>query len=183
MRFRIRKYFVVLLLIFGLLSSCTFSPTSSVINRDTSLLYSDVISGLDKPNVTWTSRTQLEPQLLGNGSSAIGDHVVLNATFPDNYNVTLCEIRIWNGFTYTTTRPLVIPTDPWSVFDGIINHTQFDWVVIKGIEKGLRVNITCNFTNDDSDFMAWDGTRDPSEYTYVDNIVEMASGDNPEHDS
>ncbi len=134
-------------------------------------------------NLTWTSRTQQVPQLLENESIAVGDHVVLNATFPDSLNITHCEMRVWSGFTYTTTRPLVVPTDPGGVFSGIIDPAQFDWVVIKGIEKNLTVNISCNFTNTDSDFMAWDGALDQSEYTYSNNMLNMVSGNNPETDS
>jgi len=97
--------------------------------------------------------------------------------------MTHCEMRIWNGFTFNITRPLVIPTDPGSVFDGIIDQAQFDWVIIKGMEKGLLVNITGNFTSSDVDFMAWEGDLDPSAYTYANNIVDMASGNHPENDA
>jgi len=130
----------------------------------------------------WTSRSQNEPLSFNNGSSLVGDHIVVNATFPDGLNVTHSELKIWNGFTYETTRPLVIPTDPGGVFEGIIDPSQFDWIIISGIEVGLSVNITCDFTNSDSDFMAWPDSIDPSERTYANNLLNMVSGDKPEHD-
>ncbi|MHA1387273.1 MAG: hypothetical protein ACTSR9_02445 [Candidatus Thorarchaeota archaeon] len=140
----------------------------------------------DSPTLTWTSRTESatgpEPEPVSNQSSLIGDHIVLNATFPEELNVTRCEMRVWNGFTYTTTRPLVISTDPDGVFEGIIDPAQFDWVVISGLETGLTVNITCNFTASDCDFMVWPESMDQSEYTYANNVVNMVSGDKPEHD-
>ncbi|MCK4567182.1 MAG: hypothetical protein KAU48_07725 [Candidatus Thorarchaeota archaeon] len=183
MKSGLRNYFVLLILLFGLLSSGISSFSPPVINNEIPSLHCVIIPGLDAPNITWTSRTQLGPQLLENGSAAVGDHVVLNATFHQELNVTRCEMRVWSGFTYTTTRPLVVPTDPGGVFDGIIDPAQFDWVVIKGIEKDLPVSISCNFTNNDCDFMAWDGTLDQSEFAHANNLLDMASADKPEHDS
>lgn len=161
----------------------SLTPDTLLLDENEAIILNCVSENTNDVNLTWTSRTQSEPQLLENGSIAAGDHVVVNASFPESFNITRCEMRIWNGFTFTTTRPLVNATDPGGVFTGIIDPAQFDWVVIKGIEKGLRVNITCNFTNRDSDFMAWDGTINQSLYTYSNNIVEMTSGDKPEHHS
>jgi hypothetical protein len=145
--------------------------------------HESVTPSAEPPSLTWTSRAQNESIPVNNGSTLVGDHVVLNATFPEELNVTRCEMKVWSGFTYTITRPLVIPSKyPGGAFSGLINHTEFDWVTITGIEKGLHVNVTCNFTVSDVDFMGWDGTQDPSEYAYDNNIVNMASGDKPEND-
>jgi len=182
LKLRLRIGFVLLLLTFSFLSSGPITSSISTEHQHPIGIQESVTPSTDSPSLTWTSRTQNESLPLSNSSSAVGDHVVVNATFPEELNVTRCEMRIWNGFTYTTTRPLVTPTDPGGVFDGIIDPTQFDWVTITGIDKGMQVNVTGNFTNDDSDFMAWEGTLDQSEYTYANNILDMASGDWPEND-
>jgi len=174
---------VLILLVVGLLSSIPLSPIAIGENIYTQSINNSTVLCDEQSSVTWTSRTQPEPLSLENESCIAGDHIVVNATFHQELNVTRCEMRVWSGFTYTTTRPLVVPTDPGGVFSGIIDPAQFDWVVIKGIEKDLPVSISCNFTNNDCDFMAWDGTLDQSEYTYSNNMLDMASGDNPETDS
>jgi len=187
MRIRIAFHGVILVLLvalFPLISPVPFLiPDSQMLVTKECVPLFSLADDNSEANLTWTSRTQSEPQLLENGSTAVGDHVILNATFPDSFNITHCEMRVWSGFTYTTTRPLVVPTEPGGVYSGIIDPAQFDWVVIKGIEKNLTVNISCNFTNTDSDFMAWDGALDQSEYTYSNNILNMASGNIPETDS
>lgn len=130
----------------------------------------------------WTSRWQPSFVPVMNNTEITGDHVVLNATFPEYWNITKCLITIENGFKINTTRELVIPLDPGGQFDGVINHTEFDWVIVKGFEKGLNVNLICNFTNGDSDFMAWTGDQEYSLFTYSNNILNMASGSKPETD-
>ena len=92
--------FIVLLLMFGFTSS---SPITSNISHG--YQYPIETQGshspsTNPPSLTWTSRTQNESLPLLNGSSAAGDHVVLNATFPDEMNVTRCEMRISNGFRW-----------------------------------------------------------------------------------
>ncbi len=47
-------------------------------------------------NFTWTSRTQLTPQALENNSLAVGDHVIVNATFSSLLDIVNCELRIWD---------------------------------------------------------------------------------------
>ena len=168
----------------------TFLLTSSVAVIYPVFLTNPTMLGLSESNaisentplLTWTSRTQNESLPVNNGSSIVGDHVVLNATFPEELNVTLCEMRVWNGFTFTTNRSLISVTDPAGAFLDVINPEEFDWVTVVGIEKGMQVNITANFTNTDSDFMAWPGTMDPSEYTFANNIVDMCTGAKPEND-
>ena len=128
---------------FGFISGSPITSSISTGHQHPIAVQESINPSAESPSLAWTSRTQTAPQPLQNGSSAVGAHVVVNATFPEDLNITHSEMRIWSGFTCTTTRPLVIPTDPGSVFNGIIDPTQFDWVVISGIEKGLNVNVTC----------------------------------------
>jgi hypothetical protein len=167
---------------FNIVSSCPITSSISNEHQLPSELQKPGVPSANSPNLTWTSRTQNKSQILLNSSSAVGDHVVVNATFPDELNVTHCELKIWNGFTFNTTRPLVIPTDPSGVFDGIVDPAQFDWIVVGGLESGIAISITCNFTTSDVDFMAWPDSICQSEYTYANNLLDMASGDKPEHD-
>ena len=139
-------------------------------------------SSLDEDFLTWTSRWQSQPLSVVNDTELVGDHVVLNATFPDYLNVTKCEIELGNGFRINTTRELVIPSDPGGQYIGTINHTEFDWVIVNGLERGMKVNIVCNFTNADCDFMVWSGDHVYSLFTYDNNLADMASGDKPETD-
>ncbi|MFW9965417.1 MAG: hypothetical protein ACFFCX_17725 [Candidatus Sifarchaeia archaeon] len=167
------------MLTFLLMSSVVVIPTTmqNIVGLCKPMNISDAT-----PLLTWTSRTQNESLPVNNGSSIVGNHVTLNATFPEVLNVTSCEMRIWNGFTFTTTRSLVPVTDPAGAFTGVIDLDEFDWVIVTGIEKGMQVNITANFTNEDSDIMAWPGTLDSSEYTFANNIADMCSGYKPEND-
>jgi len=134
-------------------------------------------------NLTWSARTQQSPQNIENNSVAAGDHVVVNGSFSPSLNVTECELNIWNGFTFTSTRSVIPASDPDASFEGSIIYDDFDWIVIKGIERGLTVNVTCNFTNANCDFMAWIGSMNSSLYSYSKSIVDMVSDDRPEHDS
>ena len=132
--------------------------------------------------LTWTSRWQSTPLVVMNNTELVGDHVGLNATFPESLNVTKCAMTIESGFRLNTTRELVIPSDAAGQFTGIINHTEFDWVIVKGIEKELLVNIAANFTNADCDFMAWSGDQEYSQFSYSNNFFggQMATGSKPE---
>ena len=176
--------FVILLVsLFPIISSIYFSFDNS--DAQTELepvplnFVSDDSSGV---NLTWTSRTQQIPQLLENDSKAVGDHVVLNATFPSNENITQCKMHIWDRFFFATSRPLV-PTSLNGSFEMFIDPVQCDWVTIQGFEIGDLVNITGNFTNSNCDFYAWDASVNPLEYTRSNNLLNMESYDKPEHDS
>lgn len=179
---RIKGWFLIIVFILAILMQSVISPleTDKMIEVNHMIFLSQAESDLD---LTWTSRWQTSPQMVVNDTELVGDHVVLNATFPHSLNVTRCTMTISNGFRFHTTRKLVIPSNPGSQFDGIINHTEFDWIIVKGIERGMTVNIVANFTNDDTDFMAWSGEQTYSEFAYSNNLVDMASGDKPETDT
>lgn len=132
--------------------------------------------------LTWTSRWQSSRLAVINDTELVGDHVVLNATFPESLNVTHCTMTVENGFRLNTSRELEVPSDPDSQFSGAINHTEFDWIVVKGIRRGWMVNIIGNFTNNDTDFMVWSGEQEYSQFTYANNLVSMASSAKPETD-
>ncbi|MGY5879399.1 MAG: hypothetical protein RTV31_04065 [Candidatus Thorarchaeota archaeon] len=172
---------LVLLLATILVTPLGISFTSMVSNQ----IPVSAIQSEDPPNsnITWSARTQQIPQLVENNSIAAGDHVIVNGTFSPSLNVTECELNIWNGFTFTSNRSIIPVSDPEASFEEYIIYDDFDWVVIKGIERGLTVNITCNFTSANCDFMAWIGSMNSSLYSYSKSIVDMSAGDRPEQDS
>ena len=137
LKLRLRIGFVLLLLMFGLSSSSPITSSLSTGHQHPIVVQESISPSADSPTLTWTSRTESamgpEPLPVGNQSRLIGDHIVLNATFPEELNVTHSEMRVWNGFTYSTTRPLVNATNPGAVFDGIIDPAQFDWLISPAI--------------------------------------------------
>ena len=100
MRMKIAFHGVILVLLvslFSLFSSVPFLISDSqIFDTDEHAPIYSLSEGNSEANLTWTSRTQQVPQLLENESIAVGDHVVLNATFTHTQNVTECKLYIWN---------------------------------------------------------------------------------------
>ncbi len=100
MRIRIPFHGVILVLLvslFPLISPVPFLiPDSQMLVTNERVPLFSLADDNSEANLTWTSRTQQVPQLLENESIAVGDHVVLNATFLQTQNVTECRLNIWN---------------------------------------------------------------------------------------
>ena len=186
MRIRITFHGVILVLLVSLFPLISSVPLliqdSQILDTDEHAPIYSLTEGNSEANLTWTSRTQHVPQFLENESIAVGDHVVLNATFPSNENITQCKMHLWDRFFFATTRPLV-PTSLNGSFEMLIDPVECDWVTIQGFEIGDFVNVTANFTNSNCDFYAWDGSVNPLEYTRSNNLLNMESYNKPEHDS
>ena len=90
--------------------------------------------------LTWTSRWQSSRLAVINDTELVGDHVVLNATFPESLNVTHCTMTVENGFRLNTSRELEVPSDPDSQFSGAINHTEFDWIVVNVVDVSPEIS-------------------------------------------
>jgi len=173
----------ILTALFPLMSFDPYILDSSEIHTEDENVHTAIIADYSgEANLTWKSRTQQVPQLLQNDSKVVGDHIVLNATFPINDNVTDCNMHIWDRFIFATTRFLT-PTSILGGFGTYIYLNDCDWVAIRGFEIGDTVNITCNFTNANCDFYGWDGTLDSSQYTRSNNLLNMDGIDKPEQDS
>ncbi len=87
---------------------------------------------------------------------------------------------------YSETSSLVIPDEGYSPFTGNpIDHSQFSFITITGLQFVERISLSAEFTNVDSDFMAWPGDMNPAEYSYANNIIgnQMASIASPEQGS
>jgi len=165
-------------LMFGVVSS---SPiTSSISNGHLSSveLQESITPSADSPFLTWTSRTQNESLPISNGSSLVGDHVVVNATFPANENITKCNLHIWDGLIINTTRPLVYNPDA-QMIDEFINPDMFDWITIEGLQIGDLVSIICNFTSTECDFFAWDGLLELSQNSFSNPQFALTSSGKP----
>ena len=84
---------------------------------------------------------------------------------------------------YSETSSLVIPDEGYNPFTGDpIDHSQFSFITITGLQFVERISLSAEFTNADSDFMAWPGDMNPAEYSYENNIMggQMASAASPE---
>ena len=123
MRKRVSSITIVLVLLVLLCSIIPFYPilhkiqaTQADVEFAAYTTASDESTGV---NLTWTSLTQQIPQVLENSTKAVGDHVVLNATFPDNENITRCKLHIWDRFLFATNRSIA-PTSTLGGFEMFI---------------------------------------------------------------
>lgn len=103
----------------------------------------------DEPSITWTCRTQSEPQLVENNSIVAGDHIIINATFPEIYNIINCTLHIWNGINYNvSSNETSVTVDTYYLY----NQNQSYNILAKGISNTnvttiiFRENVSvCNF--------------------------------------
>ncbi|MFW9833764.1 MAG: S8 family serine peptidase [Candidatus Thorarchaeota archaeon] len=150
------------------------------------------LATLDEPTLalSWTSRDHASPTTITSGGSAVGDHVEMTATWTDGVNpgmpefgITTVEMKILYGTLFYQQGHNVIPSDPGGQFSGVIDPDDFAWVHVPGIVEGDNVRITGAFDGGDNDFMAWWNTTPMDARTYANNLVDMASSDDPETDS
>ncbi|MBN2230109.1 MAG: SRPBCC domain-containing protein [Candidatus Thorarchaeota archaeon] len=181
------------LILFLLLAPCIGSsfidPSSNSFTNNIETMPNDTMCTSDENgfSLTWTSRWEPIPQPVTNNSITVGDHIVLNASFPggpSDPTIVNCSIELTNGYTYSNTSPLVIPQgDPADQFLTYITKSEWDWVYLEGIQKGWCVNITLDFTNTDSDVMAfWNNTIN---FISTGDLLglQMASANKPERGS
>ncbi|MHA2355452.1 MAG: hypothetical protein ACXADC_09785 [Candidatus Thorarchaeota archaeon] len=110
-----------------------------------------------------------------------GDHVVINGTVtstPIGSNVAsmLLHIEAMDRIKFNTTEPLVIPNSSYDPYTGPINHSQFAWVIVKGLARGVKTHLFCDFTNTDVDLFGWPGHLDQIEYSYSNNLLSGGFG-------
>ncbi|MFW9847088.1 MAG: hypothetical protein ACFFD6_10085, partial [Candidatus Thorarchaeota archaeon] len=68
--------------------------------QSSSLLFKAIQAGPEGlPQLTWTSRDNATPTTIGSGDTATGDHVVLNASFPqiDGTPPSNCSMALMHG--------------------------------------------------------------------------------------
>ncbi|TFG34150.1 hypothetical protein EU527_04690 [Candidatus Thorarchaeota archaeon] len=123
------------------------------------------------------------------GGSAVGDHVVVNATWVDpvggipELTVTSVEMKVLYGTLFVGIGDLVIaPGDPGSQFTGTIDPAFYAWETVPGITNGDNVRVVCDFSNSDSDIMAWWSDTPMDQRSYGNNLLgaQMATGAHPE---
>ncbi len=149
----------------------------------------------DEPVIfTYTTDDRDGTFTLGEGDTAWGDHVVVNATYPEfdlpnlpEYEVTSIEVGFLSGVYYEESGPLVIPDSGYDPFSGAIDTSQFAWEYVSGIKDADDVYVEVDFTNGDCDVMAWwysiDGEiQDNSTWSYGNNLLgaQTATGAHPE---
>ena len=144
--------------------------------------------------LSFTANDLAAPVVMAYGSTviedtAIGDHVVLNASLPSfnlmnmpEFEVTGITMSFFTGIYFHQSAPLVIPDASYNPFSGTIQLDQFAWMVVDGIRRGDYVDIEVDFTNGDCDVMVWWAGTDNSTWTYDNNLVGsvMSTGAHPE---
>ncbi|TXT55419.1 MAG: exported protein of unknown function [Candidatus Thorarchaeota archaeon] len=159
--------------------------TSSSIGTDSMYLVNKgksfvLASEHDNITLNWTSREQESPITITDGGTATGDQIHLNATYTTGIaeNITM---YLMSGLYYQSTKELVIPDSEYDPDNGTIDPSQFSWITIEGIEEDSVVRINCSFTNNDSDFYAWESEIE-NEYRRTSNnlLGEQMTGDSDE---
>ncbi|MBD3405381.1 MAG: S8 family serine peptidase [Candidatus Lokiarchaeota archaeon] len=139
--------------------------------------------------LTYTTTGNPSPTTFADGETLTGDHIVLNATYPDfnlpnmpEFEVTDMEMSLLSGLYEVKTGSLVIPDASYDPFSGVIDTDQFAWAYVEGIKDGDTVDIVADFSNGDCDIMVWWADIDNGTWTYGNNLVEdqMASSAHPE---
>ncbi|MGY5875241.1 MAG: hypothetical protein RTU30_05805 [Candidatus Thorarchaeota archaeon] len=153
-------------------------PSSTTELKFTSITKEQVRNEEDAIELSWISNNDQAPKPFTNDSVCTGDHIVLNATFSDS-SVTTCEMTLSRGFTFETTRELVVPAANYTPFFALIEFDQLDWVVVEGIREFDVVNVTGYSHGIDSDFMIWWADTDNETWDYTSNLVaeRMATGE------
>ncbi len=143
--------------------------------------------------LSYTANDVTEAQAVADGDTLVGDHVVINATYPEfnlpnmpEFEVSDIQIGFLSGIFFDEVGTLVIPDSNYNPFSGApVQLDQFAWMKVDGIKEGDNVAVTVDFTNGDCDIMAWWADTDNSTWTYNNNLLgdQMATGAKPEHGS
>lgn len=141
------------------------------------------------PVLTWTADDSAVPAVVALDSTLVGDHVLLNATFPafnlanmPEFEVIETTIQFLSGLYVQRSGTLVVPDSSYDPFSMPIQENQFAWETVDGIVEGDEVRVICDFSNSDCDIMAWWADLDPAQRSYGNNLLEdqMATGAHPE---
>jgi hypothetical protein len=138
--------------------------------------------------LTWTSRDSPEPTALEDGGEATGDRIIVTASFPHipEDPGSAIESVSWNvseGIFIQTSGELLVLEPTYET--GLLNLDEFVWNRVDGIRKGDNVSVIVDFSNSDSDVMAWWADMDNATWSYANNLVgeQMASSAKPESGS
>ncbi|MGY5857783.1 MAG: S8 family serine peptidase [Candidatus Thorarchaeota archaeon] len=148
---------------------------------------------IDEPTLTlrWDARDVPTQTTITTGGSAIGDHVMLNATWDNGVNtlipefgITSMEVKILYGNLYENSGPLHPAVDPDGELSGsVIDETEYSWDTADGIMTDDVVRVTVDFDGSDCDIMMWYSDVPMAERTYNNKIPvdpSMTSGAHPE---
>jgi hypothetical protein len=137
----------------------------------------------------WSARDAPTRTEVTSGGSAIGDHVLMNATWTypavggiPEFVVTTLEMKVLYGVLFDSGDVPLVPNLGHNPFGGgAINPDAYAWVTVP-VTLGDVARVVCSFTNGDDDIMAWYSTTAMADRTYANNIMggQMATGANPE---
>ncbi|MCF2136387.1 MAG: S8 family serine peptidase [Candidatus Thorarchaeota archaeon] len=171
------------------LNGTTFLPVNYTLEA---IMYESLTGGANDVILTYTANDVTTPVAIHDGDTIVGDHAVVNATYPKfnlpnmpEYEVDYTKISFLSGVFYQHTGNLVIPSSSYNPFSGTIDLTQFAWERVDGIKAGDNVDVKVDFTNGDCDIMMWWADTDNSSWSYANNLMadKMATGNKPEHGS
>ncbi len=127
---------------------------------------------------------------VADGDTVWGDHVVLNASYPEFNLPAMPEFEIGStrlgflaGVYYQHTGNQVVPSASYDPYTGApLDLTQFAFEYVPGIKAGDVVHVTCDFTIGDTDIFAYWASSDNSTWTYANDLMgnDMATGNVPE---
>ena len=127
---------------------------------------------------------------VADGDTVWGDHVVLNASYPEFNLPAMPEFEIGStrlgflaGVYYQHTGNQVVPSASYDPYTGApLDLTQFAFEYVSGINEGDVVHVTCSFNIGDTDVFAYWASSDNSTWTYANDLMQndMATSANPE---
>ncbi|MHA1135308.1 MAG: S8 family serine peptidase, partial [Candidatus Thorarchaeota archaeon] len=149
---------------------------------------------IDEPTLelSWYARDVPTQSVITTGGSAVGDHVMLNATWTNGNNalipefgITSMEVKILYGNLVERTGDLHPALHPDDAFSGSpIDPDDFSFETVDGLLEGDSVRVTVDFDGGDCDVFMWWSTI-PMEERTSDNAIathqSMTSGRHPEY--
>jgi hypothetical protein len=141
--------------------------------------------------LSWTSREHPSPTVITAGGSAVGDHVMMTATWTDAVNpgmpefaITTMEMKILYGnlFEATGACPQGVPDPSGALRESPVNPDYFAWETAPGILEGDVVRIVVDFDGADVDALVWWADVPMNTRTMANSIAgnAMATGDIPQ---
>lgn len=174
---------MLILIIFGLVSSCAFTDSCTIFQLDG--IHTPSSGGEDSSffETRWWSRDNTSPQYLADNDVIMGDRIEIDAEFEDNpdnplMNVESISWRASKGFVENRSGELLVPDPGYDPFFQGMRMDQFTWECIEGILQGDNVRITLSHSNSDTDVFVYWANIDNSRWTTETSITgrQMITG-------
>jgi hypothetical protein len=111
----------------------------------------NLLSNDNLPEVTWKSRDNPNKSVLEDDNNIEGDHITIKAEMEsENLSIIKTEMLFHGRSPLNITRSLV-----YVHHESPESQNDFDWLIVENIAKGLKVELTINFSNTNCDIYAW----------------------------